>query len=70
MGECMAKKVAKKAKKKTLRPKDYGMQVEIYLRKLIALGDEYKIYGHATSFKNILGDKKCKELAQFLKDSL
>lgn len=76
----MAKKATKKAAKKMTRKsirkgppapgEDYGMKVELYLRRLIADGDENKVYGHASVFENTLGKTACKKLAELLKDTL
>ena len=76
----MAKKVTKKATKKVSKKisrqgppapgEDYGMQVELYMRRLISEGDENKVYGHASAFEHALGKAACKKLAELLKDSL
>lgn len=72
----MVKKAANKAKKKVVKKgppspgMDYGMQVELYMRRLIEEGDQDKVYGHASAFENTLGKTACKKLAELLKDSL
>lgn len=76
MAKKVTKKAAKKATKKVTRQgppapgKDYGMKVELYLRRLIADGDENKVYGHASAFEHALGKTACKKLAELLKDTL
>ncbi|HXH75050.1 MAG TPA: hypothetical protein VNJ08_08800 [Bacteriovoracaceae bacterium] len=49
---------------------DGGMRVEIALKRLIEQGDQDSVNGLATSLLNTLGEKKCQELAETLKDCL
>lgn len=46
------------------------LELENCLKELIQNGDEDVVNEHATAFKNMLGEEKCKELARLLKDSL